>query len=177
MGERRRAAIGLVMLAGLLGSAPAQAGPWQCATFARAFSNIQIFGDAATWWGQAAGHYAEGSTPRVGGVLVFKPNGRMRVGHVATVSRIVSDREIKVTHANWSPIGGSRGQVETDVSVVDTSAAGDWSRVRVWYAPLADLGRSDYAVYGFIYATPSGVPATSVAVAEIDRLPVELAGL
>ena len=47
----------------------------------------------------------------------------MRVGHVAMVSRIVSDREIKVTHANWSVINEARGQVERDVTVVDTSAA------------------------------------------------------
>ena len=45
----------------------------------------------------------------------------MRVGHVATVSRIISDRIIKVTHANWSIIGGHRGQVERDVTVVDAS--------------------------------------------------------
>lgn len=177
MGKRLRAAIGSAMLVGAaFAGAPAHAGPWQCATFARAFSGIQIFGDAATLWRQAVGRYEEGQAPRAGAVLVFKPTGRMRVGHVATVSEIVSAREIKVTHANWSPIGGSRGQVETDVTVVDTSDAGDWSRVRVWYAPLGDLGRSDYPVYGFIYGGPAA-PATAAAVAEVEAMPVQLAGL
>ena len=173
-----KAIIGSIMLmATVFGGGAAQAGPWQCVTFARAFSGVQLFGDAATWWNQAAGHYEQGATPRTGAVLVFRPHGSMRVGHVATVTQVVSDREIRVTHANWSPIGGHRGQVETDVTVVDTSDAGDWSRVRVWYAPLGDLGRSDYPVYGFIYATPSAVPVTSVAVAQVDAMPVQLAGL
>lgn len=167
----------IVMAAGVMLAAPAAAGPWQCVTFARAFSGVQLFGDAATWWGQAAGRYDQGSAPRAGAVLVFKPSGHMRVGHVATVSEIVSPREIKVTHANWSPIDGHRGQVETDVTVVDTSDAGDWSRVRVWYAPMGDLGRSDYPVYGFIYAAPPLAPPTATAVAAVEAMPVELAGL
>lgn len=173
-----RAAIGsLVLFATLAGADVAQAQPWQCVTFARAFSGVQLFGNAATWWGQAAGRYEQGATPRAGAVLVFQPHGSMRVGHVATVTEVVSAREIRVTHANWSPVGGRRGQVETDVSVIDTSDAGDWSRVRVWYAPIGDIGRSDYPVYGFIYAAPAAVPVTSVAVAQVDAMPVELAGL
>lgn len=177
MVKRLRAAIGALTLVISLAGVPAHAGPWQCATFARAFSGIQIFGDAATWWQQAAGRYAEGGAPRAGAVLVFKPTARMRVGHVATVSEIVSPREIRVTHANWSPIGGSRGQVETDVTVVDISDANDWSRVKVWYAPLGDLGRSEYPVYGFIYGTGAAAPPTITAVAEVEAMPVELAGL
>lgn len=172
----RTLAIGAALLAAIL-SAPVHAGPWQCVTFARAFSGVQLFGNAATWWDQASGRYAQGTAPAPGAVMVMKPHARMRVGHVATVSAVVSPREIRVTHANWSPIGGARGQVETDVAVVDTSDAGDWTRVRVWYAPMGDLGRTDYPVYGFIYAAPAAVPATSIAVAEIDALPVELAGL
>ena len=164
---------------GVAAGAPAAAAPWQCVTFARAFSGIDLHGNAATWWGQAQGKYAEGSEPRVGGVLVFKATPGMRVGHVATVSAVVSPREIRVTHANWSPIDGHRGQVENDVAVIDTSGSGNWSRVRVWYGPVGDLGRRDYPVYGFIYGTPApaGAPATAVAIAAVDALPVELAGL
>nr|WP_226896204.1 MULTISPECIES: CHAP domain-containing protein [Polymorphobacter] len=162
-------------------SVSATAAPVQCVTFARAFSGIDLHGNAATWWGQANGKYEQGSAPRVGGVLVFKATGAMRVGHVATVSAIVSSREIRVTHANWSPVDGHRGQVETDVAVVDTSAAGDWSQVRVWYGPIGDLGRRDYPVYGFIYGdhAPAGVtaPATAFAVAAVDAMPIQLAGL
>jgi len=169
----------ILVALGLFAAAPAAAARVQCVTFARDFSGIDLHGNAATWWGQASGKYEQGSAPRVGGVLVFKATGAMRVGHVATVSAIVSPREIRVTHANWSPIDGHRGQVESDVAVVDTSAAGDWSRVRVWYAPLGDLGRRDYPVYGFIYNGRPAVaaPATAFAVAAVEAMPVQLAGL
>lgn len=120
------------------------------------FSGIQLFGAAASWWSQAVGKYAQGSAPRMGAVLVFKAIGSMRSGHVATVSQIVSDRIIKVTHANWSIINGHRGQVEKDVTVMDTSPAGDWSKVRVYYAPLKDLGTRAYPAFGFIYADKGG---------------------
>lgn len=135
----------------LAAAAPAQAQAWQCAPFARMFSGINLFGAAASWWNQAVGKYAQGTTPKPGAVLVFKAVGAMRSGHVATVSKIVSDRVIKVTHANWSIINGRRGQVEKDVTVVDASDKGDWSRVRVWYKPINDVGIKAYPVYGFIY--------------------------
>ena len=32
------------------------------------------------------------------------------------------------------------------------SAAGDWSQVKVWYAPLGDLGTSANPAKGFIYS-------------------------
>ena len=121
---------------------------WQCAPFARMFSGIQLFGAAASWWNQAIGRYAQGDAPRLGSVLVFKAVGSMRSGHVATVTKVISDRIIKVTHANW----GVRGQVENDVTVVDASAKGDWSAVKVWYGPIKDIGTHAYPTYGFIYA-------------------------
>ena len=123
----------------------------QCAPFARMISGIQIFGDAWTWWQKAAGRYAQGFTPKSGAVLVFKPTGIMSKGHVAVVSRVLTDRVIQVTHANWSIIDGSRGQVEKDVTVVDVSRSGDWSQVKVWFDPARDLGSTVYPTYGFIY--------------------------
>ncbi|UAK24473.1 CHAP domain-containing protein [Sphingomonas nostoxanthinifaciens] len=120
---------------------------WQCAPFARMFSGIQLFGAAAGWWHQAIGRYAQGSAPKLGSVLVFKAIGSMRSGHVATVTKVISDRIIKVTHANW----GTHGGVEHDVTVVDASANGDWSAVKVWYAPISDVGTHAYPTYGFIY--------------------------
>jgi surface antigen len=126
---------------------------WQCAAFARVFSGIQIFGDAWTWWEKATGHYAKGSTPKAGSVLVFKPQGVMRLGHVAVVSQVLTDRIIQVTHANWSPIDGGRGKIEQNVTVVDVSPGGDWTQVKVWYDPLRDLGATTYATYGFVYNT------------------------
>ena len=139
---------------------------WQCAAFARVFSGIQIFGDAWTWWEKATGHYLKGSTPQSGAVLVFKPQGAMRLGHVAVVSQVLTDRIIQVTHANWSLIEGSRGKIEQNVTVVDVSPGGDWTEVKVWYDPLRDLGTTTYSTYGFVYKTASdnaGIAARSAA--------------
>jgi surface antigen len=124
---------------------------WQCVPFARLISGIQIFGDARTWWQQAVGRYETGFTPRAGAVLCFKPTGRMKLGHVAVVSQVLTDRIVQITHANWSPIEGSRGKIEKDVTLVDVSPLGDWSQVKVWYDPSRDLGGSTYPTYGFIY--------------------------
>ena len=124
---------------------------WQCVTFARFFSGLQIYGDAWTWWNGAEGKYARGAQPEAKSVLVFRKTGRMTRGHVAVVSNVLTDRVIQMTHANWSPIDGRRGQVEEDVTVVDVSANNDWSEVKVWFDPTKDLGGSAYPTYGFIY--------------------------
>jgi surface antigen len=138
----------LVALCALATTVPAQARFWQCAPYAREISGIQIFGNANTWWSQAAGKYERGNTPKVGSVLAFASTGHMRLGHVAMVSAIVSDREVLLTHANWS----RRGGVEYNVRAIDVSADGDWSEVKVWYGPNGDLGTSIYPTKGFIYA-------------------------
>jgi surface antigen len=124
---------------------------WQCVPFARLISGIQIFGDARTWWQQAIGHYDVGFQPKTGAVLCFKPTERMKLGHVAVVSQVLTDRIVQITHANWSPIEGSRGKIEKDVTLVDVSPEGNWSQVKVWYDPNRDLGGSTYETYGFIY--------------------------
>jgi CHAP domain len=123
----------------------------QCVPYARALSGVEIRGDAHTWWGQADGKYDRGNAPKVGAVLAFPPHGKMRLGHVAAVRRVVDDRTIIISHANWSTIGGVRGHIEEDVRAVDVSDAGDWSRVRVWYTPNAALGSTQWPVHGFIY--------------------------
>ncbi|MDE2436847.1 MAG: CHAP domain-containing protein [Sphingomonadales bacterium] len=123
----------------------------QCVPYARQVSGIAIYGDAWTWWSQAEGHYARGYRPKVGAVMVFKPHGNSTLGHVAAVSRIVDARTVLVRHANWSPINGRRGQIEDNVKVVDVSPDNDWSEVRVWYAPIDDLGGSHWPIEGFIY--------------------------
>ena len=118
---------------------------WQCVPVARILSGIQLFGDAYTWWRQAPGKYDTGHTPQVGSVLVFKPNGKMRKGHVAVVSSVITERIIQVTHANWSEIEGHRGQIEDNVTV------------EVWYDPAHDVGTTTYPVYGFIYQNEAAV--------------------
>jgi surface antigen len=119
----------------------------QCVPFARQMSGIEIRGNAKTWWYQAEGRYERGNTPREGSVLAMPGSGKMRLGHVAMVSKIVSDREILLTHANWS----HRGGIERNVRAIDVSDKGDWSRVRIWYAGNGDLGTSSYPAHGFIY--------------------------
>jgi surface antigen len=123
----------------------------QCVPYARAVSGIQIRGDAHTWWGQADGRYDRGTKPKVGAVLSFKAIGTMPLGHVAAVSKIIDKRNILIRHANWSTIGGDKGHIENDVRVMDVSDDNDWSAVRVWYAPIGDLGTTHYPVNGFIY--------------------------
>ncbi|MBV9840805.1 MAG: CHAP domain-containing protein [Sphingomonadaceae bacterium] len=166
------AAIGAAVLASAAVATPANAQSWQCATFARAFSGLQLFGRAAGWWKQAVGKYAEGAMPQLGSVLVFRAGHAMGAGHVATVTQIISNRVIAVTHANWSPIDGHRGQIERDVTIEDTSANNDWSEVKVWYAPLQDLGTKSYRTYGFIYAPRPSAPTRPRApllIAETSR--------
>jgi surface antigen len=141
---------------------------WECVPIARSLSGIDIRGNAWTWWSQAEGRYERGATPKRGAVLTFKPHGAMQLGHVAAVSKVVDDRTILVTHSNWSPINGERGQIERNVKVVDVSEAGDWSRVRVWFAPTQDLGSTAYPVYGFIYPSgkaPMRLPGVAAVVA------------
>lgn len=153
----------LLAFAIALVAAPALAAPsaldyvGQCVPFARLVSGIQIYGDAWTWWDAADGKYARGHRPRPGAVLVFRPTDRMKLGHVAVVSRIVDARVVMVTHANWSRIGGERGRAEQDVTMTDASPANDWSAVRVWYRDNDGLGGSTYPTYGFIYGErPAG---------------------
>lgn len=152
MTKTMRAIVGSMLLACMaVAPAAANAQTIQCAPFARMFSGIQLFGTAASWWNQAVGKYLRGNTPEIGAVMVFKAIGSMRSGHVATVTQVVSDRVLKITHANWSVINGRRGQVERDVTVVDASPSNDWSQVKVWFAPIGKVGIKAYPVDGFIY--------------------------
>ncbi|MEO5492814.1 MAG: CHAP domain-containing protein [Sphingomonas sp.] len=155
----------LVAVCALMTVVPAQARFWQCAPYAREVSGIQIFGNANTWWNQAAGKYDRGNAPKVGAVLSFRSTGHMRLGHVATVAAIVSDREVVLNHANWS----RRGGIEYTARAVDVSAAGDWSQVKVWYGPQGGLGTTTYPTNGFIYG--SGAPKNDDRFDDEPRLP------
>src|SRR5690349_21805161 len=123
----------------------------QCVPYARERSGVQIYGDARTWWDQAAGRYKRGNRPRPGAVMTFRPYAGMTLGHVAAVAKVIDGRTVLLDHANWSPIDGRRGQIERGVKAVDVSPANDWSQVRVWYDPLQDLGTTAWPVAGFIY--------------------------
>ncbi len=142
----------LLVLQAIMMPAPAKANDYlQCVPFARQLSGIQIYGDAHSWWGQADGVYQRGALPVEGAVLSLPSHGSMQLGHVAVVRKIIDDRNILISHANWSPINGQRGQIERRVAAKDVSAANDWSLVRIWYAPIDNLGTTAFPVNGFIY--------------------------
>lgn len=115
-----------------------------CVPYARNVSGIQIRGNANTWWAKAQGLYNQGSNPLVGAVMAFKGTSKLPMGHVAVVSEVVSEREIRVDHANWD-----RNKVSLGMEVIDVSDANDWSAVRLKSQPSA-FG-SIYAINGFIY--------------------------
>jgi surface antigen len=135
------------------GTGPGTAGisePTSCVPYARARSGIQLQGDAWTWWDAAAGRYQRSRAPQPGAVLVINRTARMRDGHVAVVSRVVSSREIRVDHANWAS-GSARGRIATDQRVVDVSPGNDWTLVRVWYPRINDLGTTAFPTRGFVH--------------------------
>ncbi len=144
----------------------------QCVPYARQVSGIQLRGDAWTWWNQAAGRYSRGYLPKVGAVMAFRPYGKMQLGHVAAVSRIIDSRTILLRHANWSPINGKRGQIEDNVRAVDVSPGNDWSEVRVWFAPIHALGSTNWPVAGFIYGNRKSFAAHGLGPRGADSDPI-----
>jgi surface antigen len=136
-------------------------GPLQCAPYARSVSGIDIHGNAWTWWDQASGLYQRGQQPRIGAVLAFRATAAMPFGHVAMVSQIVDQRHLLLDHANWS----GPGRIEHAALAEDVSEAGDWSNVRVWYAPSGGLGTRTNPTYGFIYANGPVTQTNSASLA------------
>jgi len=155
----------------------AQAGSFggNCVAYAREASGISLDGNAGAWWSQAEGRYERGQTPAVGAVLVFKPSGHMRVGHVAVVSQFVKPGEILVDQANWV-----RGRVVKGMSVIDASPSNDWTVVKVVELHSGAHGRPN-PTYGFVYPRKPRpfVRDTLLAVDRKDKpsakLPAELA--
>jgi surface antigen len=118
----------------------------QCVPFARRESGVELFGNANTWWRQAAGRYETAQAPSEGAVMVLHGYASANRGHVAVVTEVVSSRLVIVDHANW--LNG--GEITRDVPVMDVSQAGDWSEVRVWHVPGRHWGGRTYDVQGFI---------------------------
>ena len=141
----------------------------QCVPYARRLSGISIYGDAHTWWGQAEGRYARGARPREGAVMAVKPYGNSRLGHVAAVSKVIDNRTLLISHANWL----EPGKIENNVRAVDVSPDNDWSEVRIWYGPSQSLGTGHWPLYGFIYkSTPGMLDKANVRVARSDPDPI-----
>ena len=132
----------------------------ECVPYARAASGIELYGDAADWWDEAAGRYRRAAAPQPGAVLVFRRTGRLPHGHVSVVGALQSGREILVSQANWVHHRIARGE-----PVLDVSPANDWTAVRVWWAPSGQLGATVYPTFGFV--GPAGArPSDQVAAAE-----------
>jgi len=117
-----------------------------CVEYARLRSGLAIFGDAKLWWSRAKNLYAEFTQPAVDAVMVFSGSKRIRRGHVAVVTQIVSQREIIVDHANWQ----NHGEIDRNMPVLDVSSANDWSKVRVWDVNGSRWGARIYKISGFI---------------------------
>jgi hypothetical protein len=117
-----------------------------CVPYARERSGLSIFGNAKTWWNTAKSLYSEFVVPKAEAVMVFAGTEKMKLGHVAVVSQVVSNREIRVDQANWDNAGG----VNLNVPVIDISASNDWSLVKVWDLRTNQLGARAYPIKGFI---------------------------
>ncbi len=118
----------------------------QCVPFARRESGVEIYGNANTWWRQAAGVYETTAEPSEGSVMVLRGYATANRGHVAVVKEVVSPRLVIVDHANWL----NNGEITRDVPIMDVSESGDWSEVRVWHVPGRHWGGRAYRVQGFI---------------------------
>ena len=118
----------------------------QCVPYARRISGVNLRGDAWTWWQSAKGRYERSTRPSVGSIIVLDRSDRLRHGHIAMVTKVVNSREVLVEHANWL----NKGRIHKEQPVLDVSKNNDWSAVRVWYTPGAQLGARTYLVAGFI---------------------------
>ncbi|HVY89106.1 MAG TPA: CHAP domain-containing protein [Hyphomonadaceae bacterium] len=121
--------------------------PSECVPFARTESGVQIYGDAVTWWAQADGRYPRSGHPAEGSVLVLRGWNDETRGHVAVVRSIISERMIRVDHANWL----HTGEISLNVPVADVSPDNDWSEVRVWNVPAGAWGGRVYLAQGFVH--------------------------
>lgn len=117
-----------------------------CVEYARLRSGLQIFGDAKLWWERARDAYAKLAQPVTNAVMVFAGSQRIRRGHVAVVTQLVSPREIRVDQANWQ----NHGEIDHSTPVLDVSPNNDWSAVRVWDMTTGQYGGHVYAIKGFI---------------------------
>lgn len=134
----------------------------QCVPFARMVSGVEIYGNANTWWVQAAGAFERDREPEVGAVITMRGYNTNTRGHVAVVQEVISERVVLIDHANWL----NSGEVTRAVPVRDVSPAGDWSQVQVWHVPGGHWGGRVYRVQGFIL--PRGHDETEAATAPAD---------
>ncbi len=121
----------------------------ECVPYAQRISGIQIYGDAHSWWDQAAGRYVREPLPQSSSLMVLYGYAGPKRGHLALVTRVVSAREIRVDHANWL----NDGNLYLNSPVIDVSPNNDWSIVRVYNNRDGHMGARNYNVRGFISTT------------------------
>lgn len=119
----------------------------ECVPYVRNISGIAIWGDAVTWWAQAASRYVRSTRPAPGSVLVLRGYNDLTRGHVSFVRDVVSSRLLRIDHANWL----KGGEISLNVPVIDVSPNNDWSQVRVWHIPGGYWGGRAYDAEGFIH--------------------------
>ena len=127
-----------------------------CVSYVKSVTDFNIMGDAWQWWDLADHTYGRGYTPAEGAVMVFSRTPRMRVGHVAVVREVRSQREIIIDQANWH-----HGRVDRGVSVIDISENNDWSQVKVQWTE--DYWGGSFPISGFIYPTNSPLAGSHAA--------------
>lgn len=128
--------------------------PLQCVPYAREQSHIPIYGDAYTWWDKAEGRFVRSSVPSQGSVMVLYNYAGPNRAHVAVVREKISEREIRVDHANWL----DDGAIYVNDPVKDVSPDNDWSQVRVFNIRAGAWGGRTYDVKGFIGPGPDSNP-------------------
>jgi surface antigen len=121
-----------------------------CAEYARIRTGFPVFGDAKNWWERAKNLYDRATTPVADAVMVFSTTSRLKKGHVAVVTDIVSPREVRVDQANWL----NHGEIDHSTPVLDVSPGNDWSQVRVWDVRSSQFGSHVYPINGFIVKAP-----------------------
>ncbi len=121
-----------------------------CVEYARMRSGLAMFGDAKFWWARAKNLYARAKAPVENAVMVFTVTPRLKLGHVAVVTKIVSSREIRVDQANWQ----NHGEIDHSTPVLDVSTKNDWSQVRVWDIKSSQFGRMSMPVSGLFRQGP-----------------------
>jgi surface antigen len=123
----------------------------QCVPFARQASGLSIYGDAWTWWAQAAGRYSRSRSPKTGAVMVLDDYAGAFRAHLAVVSAILGRRTIRVDQANWL----DDGNIYLGDPVRDVSPKNNWSLVRVFDLLTGAWGSHVYHVQGFIGPGPA----------------------
>ena len=118
--------------------------------YVKSVTGIAIPGEAWSWWDGSNGRYARGHRPVPSAVLVFRRQQNLPAGHLAIVTKVLSSREVRISHADWASTWATRGRITGNVPVLDVSRTNDWTQVRLWYA---DGGTVDhvYDAYGFVY--------------------------